>query len=220
MGTTSLALAFSVVVALLPLLRAYLSGGLPEMKAHWKANAVWSVGTLVSAWASLIAFASVRTIYNDHIRSRASIVALTNQISGPGGYERKLSDATTQISGLLDEVSKARSAAQLARAQFETLSASRLLPSRPVESPRDPDGLYQYGILVGSLVGERVDDANGVIDFQVARTDGHFNKAEDTDFRNYRVRCDTISGGPPQGVVVGNYVGMTVGGFCRIVGKN
>ena len=194
------------------------------MKEHWKANAAKSFLGVALTWFVALMISVVITIYLDHTSERAKVTALNDEIDGPNGYKIQIGKDSTQISDLQSRLAvaqsdadKAQTDARMAQKQFETLKAARQ-PGQPPIQARDPDGLYQFGNLVGQFSGERIDDANGFITFDLLKTYGHFNTAQNAEFRSFLILCDTVVGGPRPGMNVGTFTAMNVGGKCRIVG--
>jgi hypothetical protein len=212
MGTTVFAILCSVAIAVLPLFVAFYQNGIAGMKTHWKANATWSFGSVVLLWFGLFVWATISQIYADHVAAWT----LINGSEGRPGLPTQITALTSQVEDYKSQLAKALADAKDAQSKFEVLTAARA-PIAPQEE-RDPDGIYQSGRIVGQFIGERVDDANGQIPFQTLRSDGHFNSSEDAEFRNLVIHCDNVAGGPPPGVIVGTYMGMTSGGMCRIIG--
>jgi len=84
---------------------------------------------------------------------------------------------------------------------------------------RDPDGLYQFGKLVGQISGERIDKANNRVVYDTIRTQGHLDGDQDVEFRNFLIHCDDAPGGPPPNLIIGHFIGTGAGGFCRLIGE-
>jgi uncharacterized coiled-coil protein SlyX len=198
-GATTLSVLWPAVLFAITVAVLWVRGGAPAMKAHLKENLAKSFAVTSAGYAALFVLANVWQVYFDH----TSMQALPAQVA----------TQNVQIANLNWKISELQR--QLEQAQTAALSPH----TNPASPPADPDGLYQAGAFVGQFIGERIDEANGQLSYQGLKTFGHFNGAQNADFRNFIVHCDNVHGGPPPGVIAGMYIGMNAGGSCRIVGQ-
>ena len=192
------------------------------MRDHWLKSL--GVTTLIFAcfWLLIVSVSTVQVVYNDHVNSwkryQQENIAIYGK-DGQGGLQRRLADLNESINGsngYKAALEGERKKTQEFQTKFDVLSAVRSQP-KP-EEDREPDGIYQFGKLVGEFSGERIDEANNRVVFESVRTQGHFDNALDLEFRNLIIHCDGVVGGPEPGTTAGVFIGMTVGGSCRLVG--
>ena len=89
--------------------------------------------------------------------------------------------------------------------------------SRPENPSRNPDGLYQLGDLVGTVGGAKVDRGNSIVTFQVVRSSGNLNAVKEVEYRDFVLKCNGLPTASPLNVIVGTYMGMSVGVECTIL---
>jgi hypothetical protein len=87
----------------------------------------------------------------------------------------------TQIEGLKDNV-----------ASLENRETKNSTEST-VTNPRDPDGIYQYGILVGSAQSVRIDESQGTILFGGIMDAAKLNIAKDIEYRDFILRIKNLA---------------------------
>jgi hypothetical protein len=109
--------------------------------------------------------------------------------------------------------------ATAARLQSQPTPSAARAPVEGRQQVRDPDGLYQFGKLVGQTSGERIDKANNRIVYDTIRTQEQFDGDEDIEFRNFLIHCDNAPGVPPPGLIIGHFIGTGASGFCRLIGE-
>jgi hypothetical protein len=109
--------------------------------------------------------------------------------------------------------------ATAARSQSQPTPSAAHAPAEGRQEVRDPDGLYQFGKLIGHISGERIDKANNHVVYDAIRTQGQFDGGEDIEFREFVIHCDDAPGGPPPGLLIGNFIGTGSAGFCRLIGE-
>lgn len=107
---------------------------------------------------------------------------------------------------------------------FEVLQAKLVpglaRPSSPeVKVARNPNALYQFGDIVATVTGAFIEQSSGIISFQAIRSNGSGDPSRAVEYQDYVLSCPQLPA-PPQGVIVGQFVGLAAGAQCRIVGKN
>jgi hypothetical protein len=108
-------------------------------------------------------------------------------ISGGGKFEEK------QYEGLLrEQLGDALKDVRNCKANVFMTLVDRMIPKEPPPIPRDPDGLYQYGEKVAEGQGAVINQANGIIEFQMVRSAGKADPSKDFEFRDWIVNCPGI----------------------------
>ena len=88
-------------------------------------------------------------------------------------------------------------------------------PKQPPAPPRDPDGLYQLGVQVGSVGPTRIDQANSVIDFNGVRSFGKLNANVEVEYRDFVLRCEGLPATPAG--FSGSVSSVSTFAHCQIV---
>jgi hypothetical protein len=194
------------------------------VKQHWARNVGLSVALAAILWGALVAAATVKVIYDDHVDIkqvatrqlaiiegsgntpglRQQIARLRDSIDGPGGYVQKLSEA--------------RSSLRAAQSQLDTFRAA--VGATISEPQRDPDTLYQLGKQVAQFVGAVIDLPRSSISYNTLRFHGDFDLSQQAEYRGWRIRCDSPDLRlPPVPPGMGDAATVAIsGGSCRILG--
>jgi hypothetical protein len=114
----------------------------------------------------------------------------------------------TQLSGLQDQV-------KTLQQQLEHRGQQQA-PSVPV---RDPDGIYQFGVQVGSVQGPQVDESHGTISFGAIVGAVKLNTDRDFEYRDLVLRINGFATETRAGMA-GQAVGRALSQVtCEIVGR-
>ena len=95
MGTTTLAVLYNLFAVAITLFVRLWTRGAPAMMQHWRENLGWGVGGVLIFWFCIIAWATVRQTYIDHITAWS----LINGSAGKPGLAARVEDLTAQIDG-------------------------------------------------------------------------------------------------------------------------
>lgn len=75
------------------------------------------------------------------------------------------------------------------KAQLDELKRNPVRPTS-IPEPRNPDGLYQLGQLVGNVSGAQVSENSGTASFQFVQAGGKMNFSKDVEYRQYLLHCE------------------------------
>ena len=91
------------------------------------------------------------------------------------------------------------------------------VPPTP-HAARNPNTLYQYGEAIADVQGAVISQADGVVTFQSARSNGKADTKREIEYQDWGLACPDLPR-PPPNVIVGQFVGLVVGMRCTITRK-
>jgi hypothetical protein len=89
--------------------------------------------------------------------------------------------------------------------------------AQPPSTARDPDGLYQLGMEVGTAVGATIDTAHSSVTFQGIKSVGKLDPAKDVEYRDFVLQCNGLASEAPVGRIPGLVVSVAGGVQCQII---
>lgn len=120
-----------------------------------------------------------------------------------GERQKEIDRLSIQIAGLQTQLSQFRNSQ----------------PSPTVKPERNPNQLYQYGEAVADVEGATVKQGNGIVIFQVIKTNGKADQGKNVEYQDWILHCPVLPA-PPPNASVGLYIGMVAGPtVCNIIGK-
>jgi hypothetical protein len=114
---------------------------------------------------------------------------------------------------------------QVSVLQDRIMNLEQQLTSRPqAQSPsaaptRDPDGIYQFGVQVGSVTSPQVDESRGMVWFGTIIAAVKFNQNNNFEYRDFILHVKSIAtetGASSAGQAVGRALNQVT---CEIVGR-
>lgn len=97
--------------------------------------------------------------------------------------------------------------------RIAALEAQR--PAQPIAPPRNPDGLYQLDIEVGTVGPAYIDLGHSTVTFQGVRSLGNLDPTKEVEFRDFVLQCDGLPMAPRG--FSGSVSSVSTGARCDIV---
>lgn len=96
-------------------------------------------------------------------------------------------------------------------ARTATAGLNRIQSERkasPRAPSRNPDGLYQLGQEVATVVGAVIDEGNSLVTFPMVRSAGKLDATKEVEYRDLVLRCSGLPPAPPPNVMSGMTVSV------------
>jgi hypothetical protein len=222
LGNTNLGF---IVPFLVPVLVVVIYGGVAYWRQGWPAlvEHIWktlSIAAVVAIAAEVVVYgpifmwAVVKEIYSDHtalVGALGENHTLKNEHEQDKGEISDLKSRMEQVTFALRQEQQKNTDLQ---ARFAVSKVPQMVPAHPA---RDPNGLYQFGNLIGTVQGAVVTPEHSAATFQFIRLSTAPDPTREIEYQDWTLICDGLP--PPKQGFVGTTSIVIMGLTCRIIGR-